>query len=381
MTHRRKGIRAVFMRGGTSKALVFRAHDLPTDPAERDAFFLSVMGSPDPGRRQLDGMGGGVSSLSKICIVDPSERPDADVDYTFVQVPVAGTRCDTSANCGNMSSAIGPFAVEEGLVRPDGATATVRIFNTNTNKIIVSRFPLVDGLPAERGDCAIPGVAGTGAPIRLEFLDPGGATSGRLLPTGSPVDLLGAPGEEVPVSVVDATNCCAYVPASALGLTGIETPEALEADAALMERLERLRRLAAVAAGLAADEESAAVVEANPKIAVVAPPQDYRRSDGEAVAADAHDVAVRMLSMGQPHRAIPLTGALCTAAASRIPGTTVAEACRQPADGADPVRIGHAGGVLPALASVTVAPDGTVAVEHAGVFRTARRLMEGTVFG
>jgi hypothetical protein len=376
MMNERRGVRAVFMRGGTSKALVFQARDLPAGRAERDAFFLSAMGSPDPGRRQLDGMGGGVSSLSKVCIVAPSARDDADVDFTFVQIPIDGNDVDMSGNCGNMSSAVGPFAVEEGIVSVSDGEASVRIFNTNTGKIIVSRFPVRGGMPVERGNTAIPGVAGTGAPIRLEFVDPGGATSGRLLPTGSAVDRLEDEGEAICVSVVDATACCVFVPASALRLRGVETPGEMEAHAPLMARLERLRRLAAVRAGLAPDADAAAKEAFNPKVAIIGPPQDYRRSDGGIVTAAEHDVAVRMLSMGQPHRAIPLTGALCTAVAARISGTLVA-------DGAvgEVVRIGHASGVLPASAEVRVDPDGTVDVVQAGVWRTARRLMEGVVYG
>lgn len=181
---------AVFMRGGTSRAVIFHARDLPADPRERDAVFLAALGSPDPGRRQLDGLGGGVSSLSKACVVAPSSRPDADVDYLFAQIPIDGTRVDYAANCGNMSSAIGPFAVEEGLVDAPGDEAVVRIFNVNTEKIITSRFAVRDGLPVVAGDFENPGVAGTGAPIRLDFADPGGAASGRLLPTGAALDVL-----------------------------------------------------------------------------------------------------------------------------------------------------------------------------------------------
>src|SRR5688500_5423057 len=180
-------IPAVFMRGGTSNAIVFNAANLPQDRALWDEIFLSAIGSPDPYGRQLDGMGGGISSLSKVCIVGPSSRPDADIDYTFAQVLVKEKRVDYSGNCGNMSSAMGPFAVDEGLVRASGEEAVVRIHNTNTRKIIRARFALDEGLAAVDGELAIPGVSGTGAPVPLEFLNPGGATTGRLLPTGNPI--------------------------------------------------------------------------------------------------------------------------------------------------------------------------------------------------
>ncbi len=174
---------AVFMRGGTSKAIVLHARDLPADRNAWEPIFLSLMGSPDPSMRQLDGMGGGVSSLSKVCVIGPPTHPDADVDYTFAQVRIDRAHVDYGSNCGNMSSAIGPFAVDEGLVaKPNGSEATVRIHNTNTRKIIVSRFPMDGDAAAVDGDMTVDGVAGTGAPIRLEFLAPGGARTGRLLP-------------------------------------------------------------------------------------------------------------------------------------------------------------------------------------------------------
>jgi 2-methylaconitate cis-trans-isomerase PrpF len=189
-----QAIPAVFMRGGTSKAIIFHARDLPADRAAWDAIFTAAMGSPDPYGRQLNGMGGGVSSLSKICVLAPSTRDDADIDYTFGQVLVRENRVDYKGNCGNMSSAVGPFAVDQGLVRVQGDTALVRIYNTNTRKIIHATFPLIDGQTRYDGDLAIPGVAGTGAPIRLDFVQPGGASTGKLLPTGNVIDRLDVPG-------------------------------------------------------------------------------------------------------------------------------------------------------------------------------------------
>src|SRR5271165_2611783 len=240
---------AVFMRGGTSRAVMFHLRDLPERSA-RDSIFLAAMGSPDPNGRQLNGMGGGISSLSKICILSPSERPDADIDYTFAQVQIREAAVGYRGNCGNMSSAVGPFSVDEGLIRPNGDTAVVRIFNTNTRKIIRSTFPLDDGRAATDGDLAIPGVAGTGAPVRLDFLAPGGATTGKLLPTGRPTDRLDVPGVgPIDVSLVDAANACVFVRAGDLGLTGRELPEELERDLALLDRLQSIRRAASIAMG------------------------------------------------------------------------------------------------------------------------------------
>src|SRR2546429_5804362 len=224
-------LRAVFMRGGTSKAVMLRAADLPADRELWNRIFLGVIGSPDPNGRQLDGMGGGISSLSKICVIGPSTRSGADVDYTFAQVSVRDASVDYSGNCGNMSAAVGPFAVDEGLVKADGNDAVVRIHNTNTKKIIVSRFRLDDGRAAVDGDFALPGVAGTGAPVRLDFLDPGGAGTGKLLPTGNSLDRLEVPAfGAIEASMIDAANPCVFVMATALGMTGTEMPDDLEAN-------------------------------------------------------------------------------------------------------------------------------------------------------
>src|SRR5262249_22646506 len=214
------------MRGGTSKALIFLERSLPADRKAWAELFLRAIGSPDPYGRQLNGMGGGVSSLSKVCIIGAPTRPDADVDYTFAQLMPRETSVDYSGNCGNMSSAIGPFAVDEGLVKAADGEMTVRIHNTNTKKIICSTFQVRNGLAVVEGDLEIPGVAGTGSPIRLDFLDPGGATTGRLLPTNKPVDTLTIPEiGRVELSMVDAANACVFVSAGTLGLSGTELPD------------------------------------------------------------------------------------------------------------------------------------------------------------
>ena len=258
---------AVFMRGGTSKAVVFKVEDLPMDQAERDALLLAAMGVPDPNGRQLDGMGGGLSSLNKVCIVGPSSHPAAQVDFTFAQLGVDDPVVDYGGNCGNMSSAIGPFAVEEGLVAcpPDGEAAVV-IHNTNTGKLIRARFPVENGALASEGDLAIDGVAGTAAPIRLEFLEPGGAKTGRLLPTGNAVDLLDVLGlGRIEVSCVDAANPAIFVRAADIGMTGAELPADLDANAEFLTRMEAIRSAGAKAMGMA----PAASV---PKVALVCAP-------------------------------------------------------------------------------------------------------------
>jgi 2-methylaconitate isomerase len=369
---------AVFMRGGTSRAVMFHARDLP-ERAAWDPLFLGAMGSPDPNGRQLNGMGGGISSLSKVCVLAPSEREDADIDYTFAQIQIREPRVDYRSNCGNMSSAVGPFAVDEGLVRPNGDTAVVRIFNTNTRKIIRSTFPLEDGRAATDGDLAIPGVAGTGAPVRLDFLAPGGATTGKLLPTGNAVDRLDVPGiGPIEVSLVDAANACVFVRARDLGLTGRELPEELERDPALLERMQVIRRLASVAMGIARDDAEARATAGVPIIGFVAPPMDAPTLSGEPVGAAQVDLTARFLSNGQPHRALPLTASLCTAVAAGITGTVVAEALA-PGVGAQ-VRIGMPSGILVVGAEVSRDGSGTW-VAHSGAFyRTARRLFDGRIY-
>lgn len=368
---------AVFMRGGTSKAVMFKAADLPADRADWDAILLGVMGSPDPNGRQLDGMGGGVSSVSKVCVVGPPSRPDADVDYTFAQVSVKEAHVDYGGNCGNMSSAIGPFAVEEGLVpRPSDGEALVRIHNTNTGKVIVASFPVEGGALAADGELEIDGVAGRAAPIRLEFLDPGGAKTGKLLPTGSAVDTLEVAGlGPIAASLVDAANPAVFVAAADLGKTGVELPDELEKDQIFLDRMEAIRRAASVRMGVTADLEAAAKVSSVPLVAMVAAPQAASTLSGRALAPEESDIHVRMLSMRQPHKATPITGAICLAIAARVPGSIPAR-LRRAADG--PTRIGHPSGMT--LVDAAVEGDGPdLRARHGAVYRTARRLFEGAV--
>jgi 2-methylaconitate isomerase len=375
-----KKLPAVFMRGGTSKAIVFHARDLPASRAEWEPIFLSVIGSPDPNMRQLNGMGGGVSSLSKVCVIGPPTHPDADVDYTFAQVLIDKARVDYNSNCGNMSSAIGPFAVDEGLVaKPRNGEAVVRIHNTNTKKIIVSRFGMDGDEAAVAGDMALDGVAGTGAPIRLEFMEPGGAKTGKLLPTGKAADILQVPRVgRMPVSMIDAANPCVFVPAEAIGATATEPPTEIEGNSQLMAKLEAIRRAASVAMGIAPDIEKAGNLSV-PIVAFVAPPVAMSVLSGRKLASGDMDIAVRMMSNGQAHRATPLTGALCLAVATRIPGSIPHEMARRLAEGTSQIRIGHASGVIVVDARIGQATGGQPHAEYAAVYRTARRLFDGRV--
>lgn len=368
------------MRGGTSNAVVFHEKDLPADRKLWDEIFLAAIGSPDPYGRQLDGMGGGISSLSKVCVVGPSSRPDADIDYTFAQVQVKDAKVDYSGNCGNMSSAMGPFAIDEGIIKASGKEALVRVHNTNTRKVIWSRFALDDGLSAVDGNLEIPGVAGTGAPVRLEFRDPGGATTGRLLPTGNVIDTLDVPGHgKFKASLVDAANATCFLDAADLGLTGAEMPEELDRNLELLKKLAAIRVAASVAMGIGRTPEEAAEKRTVPFVGFVSGPQDAVTLAGEKIDGANVDLTARMISNGQPHRALPLTVTLCTAVAARIEGSIVHKATRAASDPNAEIRIAMPSGVLTVAASV-YKKDGAWYAEQGAFYRTQRRLFEGYVY-
>jgi 2-methylaconitate cis-trans-isomerase PrpF len=374
-----QSIPAVFMRGGTSKALMLHARDLPSNRDDWAPLFTAAMGTPDPYGRQLDGMGGGVSSLSKVCVLAPSLRSDADIEYTFAQVMIKEARVDYKGNCGNMSSAVGPFAVDEKLVPANDGMASVRIFNTNTSKIIHSTFPIEDGMTRYDGDLVIPGVSGSGAPIRLDFLQPGGATTGKLLPSGAVVDILNVSGlGAIEASLVDAANAAVFVRARDLGLSGIELPEQLEARPDILALLEEIRRNASVRMGIASDIEGAARITSVPFVCLVSAPADSPTTSGEIVRRGAIDLTARAISNGQPHRAMPLTIALCTAVAARIRGTVVAEALSPSVQEGD-LRLGMPSGILTAGADVS-RENGERVARAGSFYRTARRLFDGRVW-
>ena len=368
---------ATFMRGGTSKALVFHARDLPADRALWPDIFRAAIGGNDPYGRQLDGMGGGISSLSKVCVIAPSAREDADIDYTFFQLSPTTNSVDESSNCGNMSSAMGPFAVDEGLVPVAGAEARVRIYNINTDKIIISRFKLDDGLAAVDGEFPLPGVAGFGSAVSLDFLRPGGARTGKILPTGNVRDVLMLEdGATIEASMVDAANPCVFVRAADAGARGNESPLAMDNDSGLLAKLEAVRRAASVAMGITGSLAEAAKVPSAPKVAFVASPMDSQLLNGATMPADDVDLLARMISVGAPHRAIPLTGALCTSVAAKIEGTLVHEVTRP----GRMVRVGQASGTTVVDADVQRLATGSWHAETASVFRTQRRLMDGFVY-
>jgi 2-methylaconitate isomerase len=383
---RQRPLRAAFYRGGTSKAVIFRKEDLPSggppeDSAEWDRLFLSLMGSPDSGERQLDGMGGGISSLSKIAVISPSTLDGIDVDYTFAQVGIDKPVVSYRANCGNISSAVGPFAVDEGLVSANGEqTTTVRIFNTNTRKKLIAQFATERGKAQVDGDYRIDGVSRAGSPIKLTFIDPAGAATGKLLPTGNVRDSLDlGNGRKIEASLVDVAN-----PVVIINMDDVCT-EAHGFDTAWFQSpgqrklLEDVRVAAALAMGLVGDEQSARTRMTNlPLVAIVRKSSRYKTNSSADVEASRVDIVTQMMSMGLPHKATPLTGAICLAAACKITGT-VANAVANPAGlEREEFRIGHPSGVLQ-LTAACERVDGAWRVAEAGVFRTARRLFEGSV--
>jgi len=349
---------AVYMRGGTSKGVFLHARDLPPAGPDRDRLLLELMGSPDP--LQIDGMGGTYSSTSKVMVIEPG--PGIAITYWFAQIGIDEPVVDWSGNCGNLTTAIGPFAIEEGLVPVHGDLTRVALVNGNTGVRIDAEVPTPGGRVATTGDFRIAGVPGTGAPVVTRYLDPAGGVLGALLPLGGPAGELNTPDGEVMVSLVDAAHPNLFVRAADVGVSGHARSVAeLNADAEFLARIERIRAAAAVASGAAPDAATAtASTPAVPRIVLVDPGDE-----------DAH-ITVTAFSMGRAHRALPMTGALCLAAAAAIDGTLVAEAV----GGSRPsLRIRHPLGVTEVIAEV----DGGT-VRSLAVVRTARRLMAGLVY-
>lgn len=367
-------IPTTLMRGGTSKALFFHERDLPKDPAERDAFILAAYGSPDPYGRQVNGVGGAASSTSKVAIIGPGTTHGVDVTYEFGQVGIEQPLIDRRGNCGNISSAVGPFAVDEGLVTPTDPITVVRFLNTNTNKVIVAHVPTRNGRFDPVGDFELAGVPGTGSKLQLDYLDPAGSVTGKLLPTGSVRDELTIPGLGiVPVSLVDAANPLVFVRWEDV-FDGPELPA--EMDDALRARIESIRAHASVLAGITDTVEDATrLAPSVPKISFVAAPQDYSSRNGTRIAASEMSVRAAMMSMGRQHPTYPLTGAIATSVAAHIPGTLVHDVAVT--DGNDVV-IGHPAGLLHLSTDVVDDGSGWVVNSVSG-YRTSRRLMEGHV--
>lgn len=368
-------LRCVIMRGGTSKAVFLKEADIPADAEARRRVILAVYGSPD--KRQIDGLGGADPLTSKLAIIGPPRRPDVHLTYTFGQVEIDHPEIDWRSLCGNISAAVGAFAVYEGMVSPIEPITTVRAYNTNLERVLSIEVPVANGRPVERGDYAVPGVPGTGARILIDFADTAGGATGRLLPTGHAVDVLDVPGHgALEVSLIDIGNAHVFLRARDVGLTGTETAAEIDAQPELRALLERIRGLAAHRMGMLADpSQSTRETPATPLLAMVSPPAAYPNAlAGCSVAAEEVDLVSRLMFMQQMHKTYAGTSTVCTGVAARLPGTLVNQVAR-PHNRAQ-IRIGHPAGGIETESEI--APDGRVL--RATLGRTARRILEGYVF-
>ncbi|MBG6221331.1 MULTISPECIES: 2-methylaconitate cis-trans isomerase PrpF [unclassified Janthinobacterium] len=392
MTHQPQiKIPATYMRGGTSKGVFFRLHDLPASAqvpgAARDALLLRVIGSPDPYGKQIDGMGGATSSTSKTVIVAASDKPDHDVDYLFGQVSIDKPFVDWSGNCGNLSAAVGSFAIASALVDaarlPHNGVATVRIWQANIGKTIIAHVPMAHGEVQETGAFELDGVTFPAAEVKLEFLDPaaeeegGDGGSSAMFPTGNLVDELDVPGiGRLTVTMINAGIPTIFVDAHAIGYTGTELQDAINGDPAALARFETIRAHGALRMGLISHLDEAAKRQHTPKVAFVAKPASYVSSSGKKVEAAEIDLLVRAMSMGKLHHAMMGTAAVAIGTAAAIPGTLVNLAAGGGLRNA--VRFGHPSGTL-MVGAEAAQVDGAWSVTKAIMSRSARVLMEGTV--
>ena len=373
-------IPAVYMRGGTSKGVFFLASDLPADPVLRDRLLQRVIGSPDRYGKQIDGMGGATSSTSKVVILSRSTRPECDVDYLFGQVAVDRPFIDWSGNCGNLTAAVGPFALSSGLMPvPGGDMARVRIWQANIGRRIDALVPLENGEVREEGDFELDGVAFPATEVRIEFLDPAGDDDGGgMFPSGAKVQWLEVPGVgPVEATLINAGMPTIFLEAASLGLKGTELQGEVNNRPELLARVEAIRAWGAVAMGLVASPEEATTRRPHsPKLAFVAPPADYIAADGKAMASGSLDLLARIFSMGQLHHAMTGTGAVALAVAAVVPGTLVHRLALAGAHGR--LRFGHPSGSQSVGAEATE-KHGVWTVSKVSMSRSARRIMEGWV--
>lgn len=375
-----RAFKTVFMRGGTSKGCMFRKEDLPDDRLEWDSIFLQVMGDPDP--KQIDGMGGTVSSNNKIVVVWKSEENDVDVEYLVGQVIVGKGLVDYKSNCGNMTAAVGPFAVEEGMVDIIKPITTVRMLNRNTDKYIHVTVPIDPETDtfAQDGDCSIAGVDGTAAELKVKFMDPAGSKTGVLLPTGKFLDVLEIPGfGPLEATIIDVSNPMVIVYAKDIGLTGTELPEEINSNEEISTLLEKIRGTACCRMGFAKNlEDTTLNSPAVPKVGFVTNPKSYTDIAGQQVEAENMDICTRVISVFKCHKACPLTSASAISVAAALKGSVVDKVLRS-MELVENVRIGHPSGIMTMYPELTE-KNGELELPSVGVQRTARRIMDGTVY-
>ncbi|MFB3885179.1 MAG: 2-methylaconitate cis-trans isomerase PrpF family protein [Thermodesulfobacteriota bacterium] len=370
---RKSDFRCVIMRGGTSKGIFLKEEDLPRDPELRDRIILAIFGSPD--LRQIDGLGGADSLTSKLALVSPSKEPDRDVNYTFGAVGIDKPFVDYSSNCGNISSAVGPYAIDQGLVKAEEPFTVVRIFNTNTQKMIFAKVPVKKGKVVSDGDYAVDGVPGTGAKIELRFMDPGGATTGKLLSTGNVVDEIRLEGGDTyHLTIVDAGNPTAFVRAEELGLKGTELPAEFDQDLAIRARLEALRKKVSERMGIPASPSI-------PKISFIAPAQSFKTTTGQEIRKDTISMVARVMAMGKMHKTFAITAGIPGAIAAVIPGSVVNQVVGGFSEkgGEREIVIGHPSGMMDVRVEARF-DRGEPSIVSCTVGRTARKIMEGKVY-
>ncbi len=361
------------MRGGTSKGIFLLEKDLPRDQELRSRIILAVFGSPDI--RQIDGLGGADSLTSKLAIIGPAAGPDYDINYTFGAVGIDKPFLDYSANCGNISSAVGPYAIDKGFVRAEEPFTRVRIYNTNTRKMIFSKVPVKRGKVVSEGDYAIDGCPGTGARIDLSFMDPGGATTGKLLPTGNVEDVLKLDtGEQYRVTIVDAGNPTAFVCAAELNLQGDELPARFDQDMATRAKLEAIRRRVGVMMGIP-------VSESIPKIAFIAPARDYTTVSGALITGESVNLLARVMAMGKMHKTFAITAGIPAAIGAVIPDSVVNRVAvkGEPLLPDGKIVIGHPSGMMDVKVDAAI-EKGKFRIVSCTIGRTARKIMDGKVY-
>ena len=377
-----KGFRkipCVIQRGGTSKGVYLHERDLPKDPELRNKVILAIFGSPDI--RQIDGLGGADPLTSKCAIIGPPERLDADINYTMAQVDITKPILDFKGNCGNISSGVGPFAIDEGLVSVKEPETVVHIYNTNTKKILKAFVQTEQGKSKYTGDYAIDGVPGTSSKILLDYSETEGAATGKLLPTGNPTDVLSIPTiGKIEISIVDAGNPMCFIKPEVLNLSGTEgplDPKVIEA----LDKIEVIRGTAAKIIGFVDDPAKARTESpAGPMLAIVSEPRDYISfTDAMRVKADEIDFVSRSFFMQEMHKTYPGTGTVCTGAAAMIKGTLVHRVCSSRAHQTKTVLIGHPSGTISIEVEVEKTADG-FHLKKAAFSRTSRRIMEGFVY-
>ncbi len=378
-------IPATWMRGGTSKGLFLNSENLPQDPVARDKLLLAAIGSPDPYGKQIDGLGGATSSTSKIVLIKPSEKEGFDVDYTFGHIAIDQPLIDYSGNCGNLSAAVGVFAIEQGMVEVDPSRANlpditpVRVWQTNLSQKMVIHVPTSDGQVLYEDQYSIAGIPNNGSPIKVEFIKPG-TKNGTVLPTGHVTESLNLEnGCQITASLINAGNATVFLTAESLGLIGTELPDEINSDTALLEKVEKIRCAAAVAMGLAQTVEQAEKQPGTPKLSFVSKAKTYQTTQGCSLEANEMDLCARIFSMGKLHHAFTGTGAIAIAIAASIPGTLVADILEKDEDDSEILHIGHSAGLIESSASVEKI-DGHWIAHNASLLRTARTLMRGEVF-